>query len=149
MRRILLILGVLVAAAAVAGCGGGSSLSSDQLHTQATQICSLASARTDRIGTPSQPAGSAVFLHRGIAVLGPELTRLRTLHPPGDLADVYSAALGSFSQKLNALQGAARDISRGADPVTAMKSLQKKLAPIESQENGGWQALGLAACLER
>jgi hypothetical protein len=88
-------------------------------------------------------------LKHGIAVLRPELAGLRGLHPPNDAADVYSASLTAFANKLGALDTTVREIGGGADPVLAMKSLQGQLAPLESQEDGGWQALEIPACLNR
>jgi hypothetical protein len=139
----------LVALAVVlAGCGS-KSVSSDQLHAQATRICSLASSRTARIPSPGSPSASAAFLERGVAVLGPELKGLRSLRAPSDAADVYTATVGMFARKLDELERAAREISRGRDPVNAMRSLQRRLRPLESQEDGGWDALQLPACLNR
>lgn len=136
----------LIAAVFLAGCGS-KSLSGGQLHAQASQLCSLASARTDRIPTPGSPAGSAAFLEQGIVVLTPELTRLRALRPPEDVANVYSATVGLFAQQLRYMKRAAHDIADGDDGVSIMKGLQLKLRPLESQENGGWQALELPECV--
>jgi hypothetical protein len=150
MRR--LAIGSLPTAAAVAvavavgGCGG-SSASSDQLHAQATRICALANVRAARIPTPSSPAASAAFLQRGASALAPALTGLKALHPPSDVADVYTATVQTLGQQIEALRGTAREISHGADPVRAMQQLQRRLAPLQSQENGGWQALQLSACM--
>jgi hypothetical protein len=143
-----LALPALLAAVLLAGCGG-KSLSSGQLQAQASRLCLLANARTDQIPTPGSPDGSAAFLEQGIAVLTPELTRLRALRAPDDVADVYSATVGSFAQKLQYMKKAARDIGDSDDPVSIIKGLQEKLGPLESQENGGWQALELPECVSR
>ncbi len=85
-----------VAAAAVlalAGCGGSGRLSGDQLRSRATALCAAAGRQTDRIPTPSSPAGGASFLKRGISVLEPELKRLKTLRPTDDLAQVYATGV--------------------------------------------------------
>jgi hypothetical protein len=136
---------VLLVATLVAGCGG-SSLSNDQLHTEAARICSLTTVRTNRIPTPSSPAASATFLDRGIAALTPELEGLQALHPSGDDADVYKSTVKTFAAKVRALKGAERGIDRGDDPVRTLQELQRKLGPLEAQENGGWDALQLPAC---
>jgi hypothetical protein len=142
------VVSVLALAAAVAGCGS-SSLSSSQLHSQATRLCSLAGTQTERVPTPGSPARSAAYLHSGIAIMKPELVALQRLHPPSDVADVYSNTVKTFSQKLAYLESTAQRIDRGADPVAAMRTLQERIGPLESQENGGWQALELPACLSR
>lgn len=137
-----------LAALAVSGCGS-TPLSTSQLRSGATRVCLLASRQTDRIATPASPAGSDMFLARGIAVLKPELATLRTLRPPSDLADVYATSMNAFANKLRALKDTIRDLSGGEDPVIAIKTLQQELAPIESQENGAWQALQIPACVNR
>jgi hypothetical protein len=137
------------AAALLLGACGSKPLSSSQLHDQATRLCALATRQTDRIPTPASPVGSSGFLKRGIAVLTPELNGLRGLRPPGDVADVYFASLGAFANKLSYLRHAVYELSAGEDPVIAVKTLQQQLAPIESQENGAWQALEIPACLNR
>lgn len=131
----------------VAGCGGGGDLSGDQLRSRATALCSSAGRQTDRIATPSSPAGGEQFLKSGIAVLTPELNALKRLKAPSDLAQVYSTGVGAFTRKLKALTSAVRELDSGASPVTAMTDLQQRLAPIESAEDGAWQALEVPACM--
>src|SRR5437764_395407 len=82
---------LLLALVALSGCGS-TTLSSGELENQATRVCALASRQTDRIRSPASPAGSEVFLRQGIAVLTPALVQLRKLHPPSDVADVYTAS---------------------------------------------------------
>src|SRR5205085_58232 len=53
------VLGALV----LAGCGS-QALSSGELQNQATRVCTLAAQQTNRIQTPSSPAGTAVFLRK-------------------------------------------------------------------------------------
>jgi hypothetical protein len=81
--------------------------------------------------------------------LKPELTGLKALNPPSDEAQVYVTALDAFSHKLSALEQTLNELSGGADPVNAIKSLQQRLSPIEAAENGAWQALEIPSCLSR
>jgi hypothetical protein len=138
----LAVVGGLV----LAGCGS-KPLSSGELQSQATRVCTLASQQTNRIRTPASPAGTAVFLRQGIAVLTPALAQLRRLRAPSDVADVYKASVKAFAEKLGFLRAAEHDIAGGQDPVAAMQTLQEQLSPIVSQENGGWQALDIPACI--
>jgi hypothetical protein len=143
------VLAAVCAALMLGGCGGGGPLSGDQLRSRATAFCSAAGRQTERIPTPSSPAGGAAFLKRGIAVLEPELRQLKTLKAPDDLAQVYSTGVGAFAQKLKALRAAVRELDSGANPVTAMTALQQRLTPIETAEDGAWQALEVPACVNR
>lgn len=148
-RSVRMAIAAAAVAGAIAGCGGGSQLSTNSLRNQASRVCRTAVVRTNRIPTPNSPAGTATFLQRGVAVLRPELRRLRSLHPPSDVADVYSTAIDAFSHKLTLLGNAIRGIGRGKDPVIAIKTLQQGLAPTESTEDGAWQALEIPACMNR
>jgi hypothetical protein len=141
-------LWLVLTASLVAGCGS-SRLSSNQLRSQATAVCSAATRQTKRIPTPRSPAEGRVFLSRGIAVLTPELARLRRLEPPADVADVYRTSVQAFSHKLAALRATVHELRSGANPVTAMAALEQRLAPIESSEDGAWRALEVSACMNR
>jgi hypothetical protein len=141
-RALIGLAGALV----LAGCGS-KPLSTTELASQATRLCTIASTQTALIPTPASPAGTAAYLQRGIAVMTPELERLRALRPSSDVADVYATSIGSFAKKLSYLKDTMRDLAGGEDPVIAIKTLQQELGPIESQENAAWQALEIPACL--
>jgi hypothetical protein len=139
---------VLVATALlIIGCGGGGRLSASDLHNQATSICTAGNRSTGRIVAPTNPAGSERYLRQGVAALTPELRQLRRLRPPEDDQDVYSSTISAFAKKLDLIRGAARGIGSGEDAVATMQTLQQQLAPVIQQENGGWQALGISACI--
>jgi hypothetical protein len=141
--------GLALAAAATlaaAGCGSTPPPSLIQLRAQATRICATASRQIGTIGTPPSEAGGEAFLKRGIAVLAPELRRLRSLAPPGEAAAVYTAAIGALSGQLDALRQATHALRQREDPVIAFKTLQHRLAPLENQANGAWQALQIPTC---
>jgi hypothetical protein len=140
------VLACTVAGIAVTGCGS-TPLSTTDLRADATRMCATATTQTAAIPAPQSPAASGAFLKRGIAILRPELAGLRALKPPGDLAQVYSISVNAFSGKLHALEATVRDLGAGGDPVIAMKVLQQRLAPLESEEDGAWQALQIPACL--
>jgi hypothetical protein len=112
-------------------------------------VCTSAGRSLGRIATPQTEAGGAAFLKRGIAVLRPELGRLRTLSPPTDDADVYQSALSAIDGEVRALRGAVRALGRQQDPVIAFKTLQQRLGHLESQADNAWQALQIPACLQR
>jgi hypothetical protein len=140
-----------VAATAVvaAGCGSAPPPSLVQLRAQGARICAAASGRLRRIPTPRTEVGGEAFLTHAIAVLSPELRRLRGLSAPGDGADVYRAALAATAGELKALTGAVRALDRQQDPVISFRTLQQRLGPLESQADGAWQALQMPACLQR
>jgi hypothetical protein len=143
-----LVVALAAGMLAVSGCGS-QPLSNSQLATQATRLCQLASLQTDRIPTPSDPSGSALYLKRGIAVMKAELAQLHKLRAPDDVADVYTVSINSFAKKLSYMRDTVHDLARGEDAVIAIRTLQQDLGPVEQQENGAWRTLQISACLNR
>jgi hypothetical protein len=137
-----------VAALALAGCGG-SSASISHFRTQAGRVCARALAQDVRIAPPARQAATAAFLRRGIGVLRPELAELRTLRAPGAQAGAYLAALSSLARELTILTSTVHDLDRGADPLPTIKTLQRKLAPVEADGDAAWRTLGIPACVHR
>jgi hypothetical protein len=135
-------------AVALAGCGS-ASLSTRQLRGDASRICSFAARTAVKIVPPSSPAAGAAFLRRGAAVLGPELSQLRTLHPPSAMERDYRTALGAFSEIVAAIREGARALASGGDPVIEIKTLQQRLADPEQRADAAWKALGIPACVTR
>lgn len=150
MSRVVIAPAVaaLALVVAVAACGG-SSQSIGRLRGQATRICQGALAQSDRIAAPSLASDTAAFLRRGTYVLGPELAQLQALRPPSDQAGTYSAALAAASRQVTILDDTIRELDRGADPTSVIKTLQRKLAPTESSEDAAWRTLGIPGCLNR
>lgn len=143
--RLRRLAAVLLAAALLAGCGS-AALSDSQLRSRASRICTLATRRTDRITTPTMPSQEAAFVDRGIAGLTPELTALKRLHAPGDMADDYRNAVEAMTAEVAALRSTLKGLNAGNDPVVAIKTLQQQLKPAETKAGFAWSALELPAC---
>lgn len=148
MDRKRQVTAALTAALVMGGCGS-PPLSTSQLRAGASRPCLVARRQADRIPTPGSPAGGVAFLKGGIAALRPELASLRRLRAPSDLARDYATALAALSSELDALAATARELDQGYDAVIAIKTLQRRLAPIESERNGAMRALGIPACVSR
>ncbi len=132
----------------VTACGS-STLSIGGLRADATRICLRAGLQADAIQPPRAPADTAAFLKRGVAVLTPELAALRRLRPASGQAGAYSAMLAAFGRQLSLLRETAGALDRGADPLDAIKTLQERLAPAESDEAAAWRQLQIPACVSR
>jgi hypothetical protein len=135
----------LLAAAALSACGS-TALTDSQMRSRAGRICNVAAERTNRITTPTRPTQEASFLSRGIAALTPELTALRRLRAPDDMADDYRDAVEATGAELAALRSTLKGLRAGNDPVVAIKTLQQELAPAETKASIAWSALDLPAC---
>jgi hypothetical protein len=144
MSRVAIAAAVL----AVAGCGS-SSPSASRLRQQATVICQRAATQSNQITAPALPSDTAAFLRRGVVVVAPELAELRMLTAPADAASSYSAALAAMSRQLSTLDDTVGDLDHGADPLSVIKTLERRLAPAESAENAAWRTLDIPACASR
>ena len=116
-----MIRGVAIASLAplwLCACGS-SALSTQQLRSQSSRPCRIATRELARIPTPASPSGEAGFLKRGIAALGPELRSLRGLQPPSGLAREFSSALRASAQELAALRESTNRLATGGDPAQA------------------------------
>ena len=148
MSAVAIAAAAAATAFAVAGCGS-SSPSATRFRLEATRVCQPALTRSHQIRAPALPSGTAEFLRRGADVLGPELAELRALRPPANESGSFSAALAAASRQLSILNGTIRELDRGADPLSVIKPLQRRLAPAESAENAAWRTLGIPACASR
>jgi hypothetical protein len=137
----------LLAAAAVTGCGSVSASLID-LRRDAGVICRHTNRAFRHVPSLPSQGQAASFLSTGIGRLTPQLSLLRRLHPPHDVADVYLAGLSALGHELAALRSAVKAIHRGQDPAMAFKTLKTEITPLESQANGAWQALQIPACLQ-
>ena len=146
--RLTRTLPALLAAIAVYGCGS-STLSTVALRSQAARICRRANARENRIPTPRATRQAGAFLARGVTAIAPELAALRRLDAGGTAAVVYRRALAQLDAELRGLQATVAGLKRGGDPVIAVKTLQRQLAPVELKADAAWRALGIPACLNR
>ena len=130
------------------GCGS-SALSDRQLRADATRICTITRARTNRIAVPSSPAGGERFLRRGIAALRPEIAGLRVLSAPSALGNTYGRALDALTFELAEIEVAVARLHQGADPIQIFRILASRMAALETQANGAWTSLQIPACLQR
>jgi hypothetical protein len=143
IRRALL---ASAAALAMAGCGAKSP-SIVHFRALATRACTRADVQSARIAPPPVPSRTAAFLRRGIAIVREELDALRTLHVPRAQTGAYSVALSSLAHELSILTSTAHDLDRGADPLTTIKTLQHRLAPVEADNDAAWRTLDVPACV--
>jgi len=145
---IVAVAAAAATAVAVAGCGS-SSPSVTQFRLEATRVCQRALTRSDQIRAPALPSGTAAFLRRGAAALAPELAELRALTPRANESGSFSAALQAAARQLSLLEATIHELDRGADPLSVIKTLQRRLAPTESAGNAAWRTLGIPVCAIR
>ena len=131
-----------LATLALASCGS-SSLSAAQIRSRATKICTATAERTGKIATPASPAGGAAFLNHGIAAIDHEVAQLRALHATG----TARTAVDGTAAELAALRFTLKGLHADNDPVITIKTLERRLAPIERRTNAAWRKLEIPACV--
>jgi hypothetical protein len=148
MRRATLLSILVIAGLLPDGCGN-RALSDSELRTTATRICEVAMARADRAATPATPAAAAGFIRGGIDAFSPELSDLQTLAVSSTASPAYSAGLQALAAELISMRSALNALQTGADPLSTIKRLQRRLAPREARADLDWQSLGIPACRSR
>jgi hypothetical protein len=142
----LIVATVALIALAIESCGT-TSLSAPVLRKDANRLCTIGRHRTSGIPVPKSPAAATTFLTRGLAVLEPELAALRRLNPPPAATAVYRRAVDAFGGEVAAMRSTLSEISRGSDPIAAVRALQGRLDPIEVPEDSAWKSLAIDACV--
>jgi hypothetical protein len=137
---------VAAAVLALAGCGTAAP-STAAFRTRAARVCAHANTAGARLRPPATVSDLGTFLRHGSELLRPELAALKTLRPPPSAATSYSAALRARQQELSLLDATAHDLDGGADPVSAIKTLQRRLSPVENDDDDAWRALDIPACV--
>ena len=131
-----------LATLAVAACGS-SSLSAAQIRTRATKICTATARRTGKIATPASPSGGVGFLNHGISAISLEVAQLRALHATG----MARTAVDGTAAELAALRFTLKGLHADNDPVITIKTLERRLAPIQQRTNAAWRELDIPACV--
>jgi len=147
MRRAALLIAV-ASALTLAACGEGT-LSSAQLRTRASAICVRTAAATDRVAVPSTPAQGGRFLREGLAQLRPAAAQLGALRPPSRLHDRYERAVQLARREIALIAEHQRAAAHGEDVIDTYRRLERRLAPLEREENAYWRGLQVPACIRR
>ncbi len=128
-----------------AGCGR-KPLSTAEFQVRARSICLAERARSEEVPRPQAPADVPSFVSAAIGLVRPAVDKLGALHAPDDLRPRYETAVGLLRRRLGLLDGAAKKLRDGAEPLATVATLQTKLAPLRREEARQWPAIGLPEC---
>ena len=122
-----------------------------RLRAQATRVCARALEQDARIAPPPVPARTARrSCAAGSRCCGTSSQACAHLRVPSKQAGAYSAAARLGRQRTRRFSlGRLDDLDRGADPLTTVKTLQHRLAPVEADDDAAWRTLGVPACVTR
>lgn len=141
------MIAALLAAAAIAGCGGDSNeaLSYDALGDEVGRICvDTTSAIEDATGTPPGDSEELVDnLTKADAVIGDALGDTKALDPPEELQAAFDEYVAAFEVQRAGFADALE--AAKADDAAAYKRAIQAFAQTDSQEAAS--KLGADACL--
>jgi hypothetical protein len=137
----------LVVAAAIAGCGGGSTpVSADQLVAKGDELCRASQQSFSEIQAqpPANAGDAADQTGQLVAAAQQELDGLHDLQPPSELSHHYDAYLQAKQEALDLLekgQGAAEK-----QDGNTYGALQKQIADGAAKRHQLAQAVGFTDC---
>jgi phage I-like protein len=129
----------LCAAAGLAGCGGGSSFTS-----QADSICKTYNAKINSLAKPTTNAEIVSFLDKFLPLVQQGTAKLKAVKPPSDQASQYQAYLAVLEQEVALTQQA--DAAARAGNITQAKTLAAQTSQLSAQDKAMAKALGLKDC---
>jgi hypothetical protein len=141
LRAVLLA----VAAAAVAGCGGSSRLSHDELARRAGKICAVQARTIEQIPRgPSNAINAAGYLGAVLSVVEDGVKQFHRLEPSKADESLYNAFLRELDRNTNLLRelraaAAARD---RRDYVVGLARLHRSRLRIDALD----RRLGFSGC---
>jgi hypothetical protein len=147
MRRGLTL--AAIAAALLAGCGGGSDrLSAKDYRAQASAICADTQRETDALGRPKRTSEFKVFLARGLKVTGRSLQRFAALKPPQDLQDEHDAIIAGERRAQDQLRSLSSQLHGDSRDISVLRRVQPQLSKIGGETNARYRAAGLPRCAQ-
>jgi hypothetical protein len=141
-----------VAAAVIAGCGGGDSnktLSYSDMSAQANQICNDVNPEIKSLGAKitGKASNDAPILGQIIPKLDDAIGRFKDLKPPDELKPDYDRFI-STSEAQIALDKKAEAAAKSGDQAAYGAVLKQiKTSPYDSQNDEAASKLGAKACI--
>ena len=143
----------LLVAAALAGCGGGSTDKSSALspaayRKQATRICEDANRRADALARPKDLAALRTYLDRTLQIVQQDTDRLRRLRPPADLRAGHEAAVRAQDAAIRRLRSLRAELEKPKPSVTELQSGLDEVQRLGDQADKRFRDLGLERCAD-
>jgi predicted small lipoprotein YifL len=138
MNRCVLSLAALLAALAIAACGGGGDeLSKSELVSQADKICKDTSEQLDKIPTPNKPSDLSEYGQKASDVIGDGTKKLKELQPASDVKKDYD----TFTNAAERQKELASDLAGVAKSGDRAK-IQSVLTDAQKADSDGKAAAG-------
>jgi hypothetical protein len=143
------LLSAMLAAGALAGCGGSSSTSTSadsgaNFVAQANQICAAVNRKIAALPAINTPAEVIKSLPQEVAVITAAVGQLKALTPPADhkaIADQLTSGLGQEGALLQQIVAALK-----AGDAAKLKSLATRETSLNTTDGARAKSLGLTEC---
>ena len=140
----------LLAAVALAGCGGGGAvhehpLSKAQFLSRADAICVTGNKRINALQKPTDMPGIATYMAEALPIAEEVQTKLNALVPPTLDKGRYSRLLGMLAQAVSKVSEVRSAAEAGEEQ--RVRRLNNDLAALQQRENGANEELGLKQCV--
>ena len=147
-RRVL-VLSMLAALVALAGCGGGGDsepLSKEDFKTKANAACQRYKDASDKLADPQSFEDIAELAPKAQAQFDTLIDDLKALTPPKEWQDEYDALVASAEQAKQAL-GDLRDAAK-AKAAKRIEEIGKKAQAASEKKDAVATKLGLTTCVQ-
>jgi hypothetical protein len=142
----LLPLALAAGALVLAGCGGGTRLSREELVTKADAICKDYNARFTALGTPNSLEELKTFADKALPIAKEGNSKLAALKPPASLEDTYKAWLAEGDKAVDAI-GRLSTAARTND-TAEVRRIGREAARENQRSNRLARQLGFESCAE-
>jgi uncharacterized sporulation protein YeaH/YhbH (DUF444 family) len=147
------LITALVAAAVLAGCGGGGddeALSTDEYRKQARQICQDAGRETQAIEQPTKATNPAIadYFERLVASNERSTDRFRELEPPEELAKAHEDAVKANEEGAAEVRKVIGELEKGGDAREVLTKAQATLESLNQRADDAAKRLGVPECAQ-
>lgn len=135
----------------IAAAGGAASTAqaatTQQFARRADRVCRPLEAKVRAIDKPTQPAEVVPYLQKTLTVLTPADTKLKALTLPTQERAQARRGVAYFDKAVKALQRGVQQLSSGADALTTLDAVDKKLDKYGKISDRGFRAVGAKDCV--
>ena len=149
----MLVAVLLSGAAALAGCGFGSSQSTAgspytarEYRAHANRLCSAAARELVAFDAPAAYDGVRPYLERAARGMRRPIARLAALRPPDSLAEVAGEGIESLRSEVFLIGRMAHAIGRTHDPGRGARAVIPELRRVRRLNRSRWSRVGAQHC---
>jgi len=115
-------------------------------RSQASAICTKTDKALNKIPAPKSAAQIGKYFDAVLVAIEAQYASLGKLSVPSSLAASVSKALTAEKTQITGIRVLADQIRKGADPLKAMKTLDKTMTTAGNAEDAAWKKLKISAC---